>query len=94
MMTAEDYAKLQDRSLDKVALSNGTTIGDRQPIWYDQVLPNHEKVGDRCVLVTTVGTAHYCGRWMGTAMPLMVLAVVGLFFTVWNLRLRRAAGAK
>ena len=71
LVTAEDYAKLQDRSLREVKLSNGSTITDRQPIWYDTILPNYRKVGDHYLLVTTVGTAHYYPRWIQDAIPLI-----------------------
>ncbi len=86
LITAEDYAKLQDRSLQEVELSNGTRIVDRQPIWYEVVLPNYKQVGDHYVHVTTVGTAHYCRRWIEDTLPLMLLAVSGAFLTQWNLR--------
>ena len=94
VITAEDYAKLQDRSLEEVTLSNGTTIMDRQLIWYERVLPNYKKVGDHYVLVTTVGTAHYCRLWIYRSIPLMGLAVGGMLLTFWNLRRQHAAGLK
>jgi hypothetical protein len=93
VVTAEDYAKLQDRSLRKVELSNGTTIMNRQPIWYERVLPNYKRVDDQYICVTTLGTAHYCRRWFGDTIPLMLLAVLGLFVTIWDLRRRRKSEA-
>ncbi len=86
LITAADYAKLQDRSLQEVELSDGTRIVDRQPVWYEVVLPNYKKVGDHYVRVTTVGTAHYYRRWIENTLPLMLLAVWGVFITQWNLR--------
>jgi hypothetical protein len=90
LVTAEDYAKLQTHSLQVVKLSNGSTITDRQPVWYETVLPNYRKVGDHYVLVTTVGTAHYYPRWIEDTFPLMLLTVWGLFITQWDLRRRYA----
>ena len=90
LVTAEDYAKLQDRSLQEVELSDGSTITDRQPMWYEVELPNYKKVGDHYLLVTTVGTAHYYLRWIQDTLPLMLLAVWGLFITGWDLRRRHA----
>jgi hypothetical protein len=40
LVTAEDYAKLHTHSLQEVKLSNGSTITDRQPVFYETVLPN------------------------------------------------------
>jgi hypothetical protein len=88
VVTAEDYAKLQDHSLQEVKLSNGSTITDRQPVWYETVLPNYKEVGNHYLLVTTVGTAHYYLRWIQDAFPLMLLAVWGLFIAGWDLRRR------
>ena len=90
LVTAEDYAKLQTHSFQEVKLSNGSTITDRQPVWYETVLPNYRKVGDHYVLVTTVGTAHYYPRWIEDTFPLMLLTVWGLFITQWDLRRRYA----
>jgi hypothetical protein len=90
LVTAEDYAKLQDHSLQEVRLSNGSTMTDRQPVFYERVLPNYKKVGDHYLLVTTIGTAHYYLRWIQDAFPLMLLAVWGLFITGWDLRRRFA----
>ena len=81
LITSEDYAKLQDRSLEIVELSNGTKIADRQPIWFERVLPNYKKVDDLYVHVTTVGTAHYYNRWLADILPLAFLTVCGLFLT-------------
>jgi len=86
LITAEDYAKLQDRSLDKVKLSDGSSVAGRQPVYYETVLPNYKKVGDHYLLVTTVGTAHYYRRWITDTIPLLLLAVCGIFITQWNLR--------
>lgn len=90
LVTAEDYAKLQTHSFQEVKLSNGSTITDRQPVWYETVLPNYRKVGDHYVLVTTVGTAHYYPRWIEDTFPLTLLTVWGLFITQWDLRRRYA----
>jgi hypothetical protein len=90
LVTAEDYAKLQTHSLQEVKLSNGSTITDRQPVWYETVLPNYKKVGDHYLLVTMVGTAHYYPRWIEDTFPLMLLTVWGLFITQWDLRRRYA----
>jgi hypothetical protein len=90
LVTAEDYAKLHTHSLQEVKLSNGSTITDRQPVWYETVLPNYRKVGDHYLLVTTVGTAHYYPRWIEDTFPLMLLTVWGLFITQWDLRRRYA----
>lgn len=89
IITAEDYAKLQDPTLDVVELSDGTKIMDRQPKWYEVVLPNYKKVGDSYVRVSTLGTAHYYHRWLGHALPMMMLTAGGLFITWWELRKRR-----
>ncbi|MHB0958200.1 MAG: hypothetical protein ACYC0X_12025 [Pirellulaceae bacterium] len=96
LVTAADYAKLQDPSLQEVKLSNGTTICDRQPVWYETILPNYKRVDDRYVLITTVGTAHYYPRWMQDSLPLMLLAVVGILVAGWDLRRRytKPAGLK
>jgi hypothetical protein len=93
LITAEDYAKLQDRSLDVVELSNGTRIADRQPIWYERVLPNYKKVDGFYVHVTTLGTAHYYKRWMGDILPLVILTLCGLVVTWYDLRHGKDAGA-
>jgi hypothetical protein len=81
LITAEDYAKLQDRSVYRVNLSNGSSIMDRQPVYYETILPNYKKVGDHYLLVRTVGTAHYCRLWIYETTPLLLLAVWGLFIT-------------
>lgn len=81
VITAEDYAKLQDRSVDRVKLSDGSSVTDRQPVYYETVLPNYKKVGDHYLLVTTVGTAHYYRRWITDTIPLLLLAVCGIFIT-------------
>lgn len=91
LITAEDYAKLNDPSLETVTLSNGTTISDRQSSWYKVILPNYKPVGDQYALVTTRGTAHYYRRWIIDAMPLMMLTAFGLLVTIWELRRRHAA---
>lgn len=90
VITLDDYAKLQDSSLEVVELSNGTKIMDRQPVWYRTILPNYKKVDDHYVHVTTLGTAHYYFRWVTDALPLASLAVFGLFCTYLNLRRRTA----
>ena len=86
VITAEDYAKLQDRSVDLVKLSDGSSVGGRQPVYYEAVLPNYKKVGDCYLLVTTVGTAHYYRQWITDTIPLLLLAVLGAFITQRNLR--------
>ncbi len=90
LVTAEDYAKLQDRSLQEVKLSNGSRVLDRQPVWYKRALPNYKKVGDHYLLVRTVGTAHYYRRWIEDTVPLMLLIAWGVFITRWDLRRRFA----
>jgi hypothetical protein len=90
VITLDDYAKLQDPSLEVVELSNGTKIMDRQPAWYRIILPNYNKVGDHYVHVTTLGTAHYYFRWVTDALPLVFLTVFGLFCTRMDLRRRTA----
>jgi hypothetical protein len=86
VITAEDYAKLQDRSVDRVNLSNGSSVTDRQPCYYESTLPNYKKVGDHYLLVTTVGTAHYARLWIYEMGPLLLLAILGLFITARALR--------
>ncbi len=91
LVTAEDYAKLQNRSLQEVKLSNGSIIYDRQPVWYERVLPNYKKVGDNhYICVTTVGTAHIFGRLFRDTLPLMLWALFGVFVSQWDLRRRFA----
>lgn len=91
LITAEDYAKLNDPSLETVTLSNGTTISDRQSTWYKVILPNYKPVGDQYALVTTLGTAHYYRRWITDAMPLMMWTAFGLLVTIWELRRQQSA---
>ena len=90
LVTAEDYAKIQDHSLQEVKLSSGSTISDRQPVWYETVLPNYKKVGDHYLLVTTVGTAHLYRRWVQDMFPFVLMVVWGLIITRWDLRRRYA----
>lgn len=92
VITLDDYAKLQDRSLEEVELSNGTKIMDRQPVWYRTILPNYKKVDDHYVLVTTLGTSHYYFRWVTDFLPLALLAVTGLFCTYLLWRRQAAKG--
>jgi len=93
LITTADYTRLQDPSLKEVELSNGTTLLDRQPVWYERALPNYKPVGDHYVLVTTLGTAHYYYRWITDALPLMMLTAFGLFVTYWDLRRRASANS-
>jgi hypothetical protein len=86
VITAEDYAKLQDRSVDRVNLSNGSSVTDRQPCYYESTLPNYKKVGDHYLLVRTVGTAHYARLWIYETGPLLLWAILGLFITQRALR--------
>lgn len=79
IISEADYALLQNPNLNSVTLSNGTTVTDRQPVWYKTILPNYKKVGDQYVLVTTVGTAHYYNRWMQDALPILFWSIAGLF---------------
>ncbi len=90
VITAEDYAKLQDRSVYRVNLSDGSSVTDRQPVYYESTLPNYKKVGDHYLLVTTVGTAHYCRLWIYNTTPLLLWAILGIFITQRALR-RQAA---
>jgi hypothetical protein len=92
LITAEDYAKLRDPSLEIVQLSNGRRITDRQPVFYERVLPNYKQVDGLYLHVTTVGTAHYYDRWIGDVLPLMMLTACGLFATWWDLRRRKDTG--
>ena len=97
LITAGDYAKLQDRSLNEVELSNGIKLSDRQPVWFEVILPNYKKVdehGEHYVLVTTLGTAHYYYRWISDAFPLMMFIGIGLFFSYWDLRQRGLADSE
>jgi hypothetical protein len=93
LITAEDYARLQDPTLNEVKLSNGATIIDRQPSWYEIVLPNYKKLGDGYIRVTTLGTAHYYYRWMTDALPILGLTAWGLFVSQWDLRRRLSIAA-
>ena len=86
VITAEDYAKLHDRSLHLVKLSNGTGVTDRQPVYYETILPSYKKVGDHYLLVRTVGTAHYARLWIYEMGPLLLWAILGLFITARALR--------
>ena len=92
VITLDDYAKLQDRSLEEVELSNGTKIMDRQPVWYRTILPNYKKVDDHYVSVTTLGTSHYYFRWVTDFLPLALLAIFGLFCTYLLWRRQAAKG--
>ena len=82
IITLDDYAKLQDRSLEEVKLSNGTMVANRQPAYYQAVLPNYKKVDDHYVLVTTLGTSFYYDRWLMDCVPLGIMALFGLFCQV------------
>jgi hypothetical protein len=86
VITAEDYAKLQDRSAYSVKLSDGSSVADRQPSYYESTLPNYKKVGDHYLLVRTVGTAHYARLWIYEMGPLLLWAILGLFITARALR--------
>jgi hypothetical protein len=90
VITLDDYAKLQDPSLEIIELSNGTKIMDRQPGFYKNTLPNYKKVDDHYVHVTTLGTAHYYFRWVTDAWPLALWVVFGLICTHLDLRRRTA----
>ena len=82
VITLDDYAKLQDHSLENVELSNGTVVTDIQPAFYRTVLPNYKKIEDHYVLVTTLGTSHFYFRWLTDYIPLALFALFGLFCSV------------
>ena len=86
VITPEDYAKLGDKSLESVSLSDGSTITDRQPAFYELSLPNYKRVNDHYVLVTTIGTSHYFYRWFSDMFPIMLCTVVGLVLATFHLR--------
>ena len=86
VITPEDYAKLGDKSLESVSLSDGSTITDRQPAFYEHSLPNYKRVNDHYVLVTTIGTSHYFYRWFSDMFPIMLCTVVGLVLATFHLR--------
>ena len=86
VITPEDYAKLGDKSLESVSLSDGSTISDRQPVFYERSLPNYKRVNDHYVLVTTIGTSHYFFRWFSDMFPIMFFTVIGLVLATLHLR--------
>ena len=80
VITEADYQLLADRTLDKVELSNGTTIVHRSPEFYDLMLPNYVRSGDRYVLVTSLGTSLFYDRWLTDFLPLFFLSCIALVF--------------
>ncbi len=93
LFSAEDYRKLTDRSLDTVALSDGTTLTGRTQAWYDIVLPQIKRIDDNhYVEVTTLGTAHYFQRWLNATIPICFLCLIALAFSIYSIRMARADG--
>lgn len=87
LITAADYALLQDRTRETVTLSDGTSYSDRQPSFYQHVLPNYRRVGDHYLLVKTLGTSHYYHRWLSDTIPLLFFVLAGLVLaTIHNSR--------
>ena len=97
VITAEDLGLLADRSQDSVTLSNGTTIADRQPSFYEHSLPNYVKANgsEHYVQVTALGTAPFYDRWLSDFLPLFVMSLIALGFAFaelkWQGRLRVGA---
>ena len=78
VITEDDYKLLSDRTLDEVKLSNGTTVSDRQPVFYEVALPNYVRSGDHYVSVTSLGTASYYYLWLKDFLPLLLLSCIAL----------------
>lgn len=78
IITQEDYALLQDQTKESVTLSDGSTLTDRQPSFYQNTIPSYKQVGDHYLLVTTLGTSHYYYRWISDMFPLMIFSFFGL----------------
>ena len=93
-IASEDFALLSDPSTESVTLSDGSKFMDRQPAFYEHVLPNYKKVGDRYILVTTLGTSHYYFRWVTDMMPFATLLTVALVFSYMNCRQQMPANVE
>ena len=89
VVTAADYRRLADPANREVRLSDGHTI-HKAPIWDKVVLPNYKPTDDGrfYVLVTTKGTAHILPYVEGELIFFGVSLACGLFFSLWNLRLK------
>jgi len=85
-ISSQDFALLSSSSTKSVTLSDGSKILDRQPSFYKHVLPNYKKVGDRYILVTTLGTSHYYYRWVTDMMPFAMIVAFGLVVAFINCR--------
>ena len=86
VISPQEFALLSDPSTESVTLSDGSQITDRQPSFYKHVLPNYKKVGDRYILVTTLGTSHYYYRWVTDMMPFAMIVAFGLVLAFVNCR--------
>ena len=87
IISDEDFARLGDKTLDTVELSDGTKFSDRQQSFYDSTLPNYKPLdGGQHVLVTTIGTRHFYRYWCGEMFPFMFFIAVTLVLATRNLR--------
>ena len=88
VVTAEDLQLLADRSQYSVTLSNGTTIADRQPSFYEHSLPNYVEAngGEHYVQVTALGTSPFYARWFSDFLPLFVMSLIALGFACAELK--------
>ena len=86
IITPEDYALLQDSTKESVTLSDGSTHIDRQPSFYQHVVPNYKQIGEHYLLVTTTGTSHYYDRWISDMAPLMIPIVLGVIAATLHYR--------
>ena len=89
VVTAADYVRLADPANRVVKLSDGPTI-EKAPLWEEVVLRNYRPTDDGrfYVLVTTKGTAHILPYVEGDLVVFGFFAACGLFFSLWNLRLK------
>jgi hypothetical protein len=86
IITPEDYALLQDSTKESVTLSDGSTYSDRQPSFYEHMIPSYKQIGDHYLLVTTIGTSHYYYRWISDMVPLMIPIILGVIAATLHYR--------
>lgn len=88
VVSTEEYHRLSDRSVPRVALSNGS-IMEKSAAWYDVVLPGYKLApdGEHYVLVTTYGTGHVLSYLEPFYILLGSFAACGVGLSLWNMTL-------